>query len=242
MWGGGEVRVQTENKGTRQPGAGRWAPAAPRLFLCVKMNDPEIRALLYPLLAGGVYVDELPTGSTRADVVHITSEFMHGYEVKGDGDTLQRVPNQLRCYGEVYDFVTFVVTEKHLARLVPGLPKWVGVLVASATGLRVHRSAGYNGRVAAAPLSRLLLLEEVKQFLLARGLAGASTLRGREVASFLRTTRVVPLSCLAQYVRDRLMARLPERLLIRALRQAARKQRPAAAKRQAGCRKRTPRQ
>ncbi|OGX81320.1 hypothetical protein [Hymenobacter glacialis] len=25
------------------------------------MNDPEIRALLYPLLTGGVYVDELPT-------------------------------------------------------------------------------------------------------------------------------------------------------------------------------------
>ena len=55
------------------------------------MNDPEIRARLYPLLLGGVHIDELPTGSTRADVVHITEHFMHGYEVKGDGDTLQRV-------------------------------------------------------------------------------------------------------------------------------------------------------
>ena len=36
------------------------------------MNDPEIRALLYPLLLGGVRIDELPTGTTRADVVHIT--------------------------------------------------------------------------------------------------------------------------------------------------------------------------
>ena len=36
------------------------------------MNDPAIRALLYPLLLGGVRIDELPTGTTRADVVHVT--------------------------------------------------------------------------------------------------------------------------------------------------------------------------
>ncbi|MGY3090522.1 hypothetical protein ACVWYF_003577 [Hymenobacter sp. UYAg731] len=190
------------------------------------MNDPEIRALLYPLLLGGVCIDELPTGTTRADVVHITEHFMHGYEVKGDGDTLQRVANQLRCYGEVYDFVTFIVTEKHLPKLLPLLPEWVGVLVASAEGLRPHRAAGYNATVERAPLAKLLLLEEVKQFLLARGLTGVSTLRSREVSNFLRTTQLVPLSSLAQYVRERLIARLPERLLWRAERKAERERLP----------------
>ncbi len=194
------------------------------------MNDPEIRALLYPLLLGGVHIDELPTGTTRADVVHITEHFMHGYEVKGDGDTLQRVANQLRCYGEVYDFVTFIITEKHLAKLLPLLPAWVGVQVASAEGLRLHRAAAYNATVALAPLARLILLEEVKQFLLARGLAGASTLRSREVSNFLRTTNTVSLSSLAQYVRARLMARLPERLLLRAERKAERERLPARRK------------
>ena len=188
------------------------------------MNDPAIRARLYPLLLGGVHIDELPTGTTRADVVHITEHFMHGYEVKGDGDTLQRVENQLRCYAEVYDFVTFVVTEKHLAKLLPRLPAWVGVLVAEADGpaLRVHRAAGYNAGVQRAPLAGLLWVEEIKQYLLGLGLAGASTLRQREVAQFLRTTHTVPLSGLAQYVRQRLMARLPERLLRREERRAER--------------------
>ena len=190
------------------------------------MNDPEIRALLYPLLTAGVYIDELPTGTTRADVVHITEHFMHGYEVKGDGDTLQRVANQLRCYGEVYDFVTFIVTEKHLPKLLPLLPEWVGVLVASAQGLRAHRAAGYNATVERAPIAKLLLLEEVKQFLLARGLVGVSTLRSREISHFLRTTQLVPLASLAQYVRERLMARLPERLLMRAERRAERQRLP----------------
>lgn len=207
------------------------------------MNDPEIRARLYPLLLGGVHIDELPTGTTRADVVHITPAFMHGYEVKGDGDTLQRVENQLRCYAEVYDFVTFIVTAKHLPKLLPRLPEWVGVLVAEAEGdaLRTHRPAGYNATVQRAPLAALLLLAEVKQFLLARGLAGASTLRGREVAQFLRTTHTIPLSSLAHYVRERLMARLPERLLLREERRAERERlaairqrRRSAAKRRKG--------
>ena len=190
------------------------------------MNDPEIRALLYPLLSSGVYIDELPTGTTRADVVHITSDFMHGYEIKGNADTLQRVANQLRCYGEVYDFVTFVVTEKHLLKLLPLLPDWVGVLVASAEGLRIHRPAAYNATVALAPIAKLLLLEEVKQFLMARGLTGVSTLRSRDIGKFLRTTHLVPLASLAQYARERLMARLPERLLMRAERKAERERLP----------------
>ena len=188
------------------------------------MNDPEIRARLYASLQGGVYIDELPTGTTRADVVHVTEAFMHGYEVKGDNDTLQRVENQLRCYAEVYDFVTFVVTEKHLPKLLPRLPEWVGVLVAEAESatLRPHRPASYNATVQAAPLAGLLWVEEIKQFLLARGLSGASTLRQRDLAHYLRTTHTVPLSSLAQYVRERLIARLPERMAQREVRKAER--------------------
>ena len=194
------------------------------------MNDPEIRALLYPLLTDGVYVDELPTGNTRADVVHITEHFMHGYEVKGDRDTLQRVPNQLRCYAGAYDFVTFVVTEKHVPKLLPLLPAWVGVLVVSADGMRPYRPAAYNATVERAPVAALLLLEEVKQFLLALGLTGVSTLRGRDIAHLLRTNNRIPLARLAQYVRERLIARLPQRLLARAERKAER-QRVAAVRR-----------
>ncbi|MBX0290382.1 sce7726 family protein [Hymenobacter sp. HSC-4F20] len=186
------------------------------------MNDPEIRALLYPLLQGGVYVDELPTGTTRADVVHITEQFMHGYELKGDGDTLQRVEKQLPCYGRAYDFVTFVVTEKHLPKLLPQLPEWVGVLVASADGLRPHRPALYNATVERPAIAALLRLEEIKQFLLAQGLVGVSSLRRREVLSFLRTTQLVALSALAYYVRRQLMSRMEERLAFRAERKAER--------------------
>jgi hypothetical protein len=195
------------------------------------VNDPEIRALLYPLLQGGLYVDELPTGTTRADVVHITEHFMHGYELKGDADTLQRVAKQLPCYSKAYDFVTFVITEKHLPKLLPLVPEWVGVLVASAEGLREVRPAGYNATVERPAVAGLLRVEEIKQFLLAQGLPGVSTLRRREILNFLRTTRLVLLSDLARHVRERLMGRMEERLAIRAERKAERAQHGARKRR-----------
>ncbi|KAA9338454.1 sce7726 family protein [Hymenobacter busanensis] len=194
------------------------------------MNDPEIRALLYPLLTEGVYIDELPTGTTRADVVHITPQFMHGYEVKGDGDTLLRVAKQLPCYTRAYDFVTFVVTEKHLPKLLPLLPEWVGILVASPEGLRPHRPASYNATVERAAVAGLLRLSEVKAYLFDRGLHHVGLLRRRDLSHLLATAHSIPLSGLAQFVRDRLMARLPQRLQARAERKAERQQRPARAR------------
>jgi hypothetical protein len=195
------------------------------------MNDPEIRALLYPLLTGGVYVDELPTGTTRADVVHITDSYMHGYEVKGDGDTLQRVSSQLTCYARAYDLVTFVVTDKHVAKLLPLLPDWVGVLVASAQGLQVHRPALYNATVERAGVAGLLRLSEVKQYLMNLGLFHVNLLRRRDVAKLLNTAHSIPLSHLAQYVRERLISRMPQRLENRAVRKAERAKTPARKRR-----------
>jgi hypothetical protein len=96
------------------------------------------------------------------------------------------------------------------------------VAEADGLGLREYRPAGYNATVQRAPLAALLWVEEVKQFLLARGLAGASTLRQREIAHYLRTTHTISLSSLAQYVRERLMARLPERMALREERKAER--------------------
>ncbi|RTQ49134.1 hypothetical protein EJV47_13370 [Hymenobacter gummosus] len=186
------------------------------------MNDPEIRALLYPRLQGGVYVDELPTGTTRADVVHITEHFMHGYELKSDGDTLLRVKAQLPCYARAYDFVTFVVTEKHLTKLLDAVPEWVGVLVAAPEGLREYRPAAYNATVERGAVAGLLRLSEVKQYLMDLGLHHVSLLRRRDVVKLLNGTQVTLLSQLCQFVRERLIARMPQRLENREVRKAER--------------------
>lgn len=190
------------------------------------MNDPAIRALLYPLLTEGVYIEELPTGGTRADIVHITEQFMHCYEIKGAGDTMQRVVPQLEYYREVYDLITFVVTEKHLPKLLPLLPEWVGVMVATPEGIVTHRAAGYNSAIDRTALASLLMLDELKQFMLARGLRGISTMQRREVLHIMRHAHSIPISHWARYTRERLTARLPARIQQRAERKALRESRP----------------
>lgn len=176
------------------------------------MNDAAIRPLLYPLLAGGVHVDELPTGNTRADVVHITDQFMHGYEIKGDNDTLKRVPNQLRCYAQAYDLVTFVITQKHVAGVLALVPEWVGIYVASEQGLSSLRPAKLHEQVRRRNLAFLLLAEEVKAFLKDRGEKGLSRLRNFELGSWLAGAEHIPLPELSAFVRRRLIERMPQRL------------------------------
>ncbi|MBC6613045.1 sce7726 family protein [Hymenobacter sp. BT507] len=190
------------------------------------MNDPAIRALLYPLLTEGVYIEELPTGGTRADLVHITEQYMHCYEIKGSGDTLYRAVNQLDQYKLVYDFVTFVVAEKHVPKLMPLLPEWVGVMVATPEGLTTHRAAGYNSAVERTALGGLLMVDELRQFMLARGLRGVSTMQRREVMHIMRHAHNIPVSHWARYTRERLTARLPVRTQKRAERKALRESQP----------------
>lgn len=54
---------------------------------------------------------------------------MHGYELKSDRDTLNRLPEQVNAYSAVFDFVTLVVGERHLYRAIEVVPDWWGIRV-----------------------------------------------------------------------------------------------------------------
>lgn len=55
---------------------------------------------------------------------------MHGYELKGDHDTLCRLPEQANAYSAIFDFVTLVVSERHLLRAIDVVPDWWGIRIA----------------------------------------------------------------------------------------------------------------
>lgn len=133
------------------------------------MNDPEIRELLAPKLAHYVCtLGELTIGNqtgdmTRADVVGFTADAMHGFEIKGDGDTLKRIPLQLACYQRTFSRVTFVVTMKHLKKLLPMLPPGTGVWVAEEDGVHEWLPAMRHNKQEKAWLLGLLWVEELKE-------------------------------------------------------------------------------
>lgn len=100
------------------------------------MREIEIKRALtrhltsaYPLCPGA-FIEELEIngGEVRADLVHLQAD-IHCYEIKSDTDTLRRLVNQGSRYSRAFDRITLVVAERHLAKALPQLPLWWGVLV-----------------------------------------------------------------------------------------------------------------
>ncbi|UAW08029.1 hypothetical protein Mx4_p30 [Myxococcus phage Mx4] len=67
-------------------------------------------------------------GQCRVDVAALSPARLHGWEIKGDTDSLKRLPAQVEAYSRVLDRCTLVVGDVHLAAAEPLLPSWWGVL------------------------------------------------------------------------------------------------------------------
>src|SRR3972149_9340893 len=52
-------------------------------------------------------------GTARIDIA-VVNGIMHGYEIKSDQDTLQRLPEQMNIFNAVFNKVTLVVGKSHL--------------------------------------------------------------------------------------------------------------------------------
>jgi hypothetical protein len=68
-------------------------------------------------------------GSARVDVA-VVNGFIHGYELKSDVDTINRLPNQVREFSAVMDEMTLVVGKHHLLEAIHRVPDWWGITVA----------------------------------------------------------------------------------------------------------------
>lgn len=129
------------------PGAQRRARSA------VGLTDADIRAALFASLAAdgllsrddrrvtdsdnvsAFVVQELPIrgGFVRADVVVVSPSAVHVYEIKSDRDRLDRLPEQVRTYSTVADYLTIVTGWNHAAEVLRVAPRWAEVWLAERT-------------------------------------------------------------------------------------------------------------
>ncbi len=118
------------------------------------LRDGEIRKALVAELRredpDAVLFCELPLlrGSGRADVVTVNGS-IKGYEIKSDRDSLVRLRTQRILYEHTCEYVTIVLTAKHVDRAIREVPKYWGIaLVARArTGkisIKRLRAPAYN--------------------------------------------------------------------------------------------------
>lgn len=147
-------------------------------------------------------------GTARIDIAVING-IMHGYEIKSDKDTLQRLPEQMVEYNDVFDKITIIVGKNHLYEAIKIIPDWWGITVAkidSSNRIVFHtiREAEKNKHQKGISIARLLWREEALSILENRNDAKGIRSKQREIV-YDRLAKTLDLDTLKNHVRDALL-------------------------------------
>lgn len=122
-------------------------------------------------------------GNVRIDIA-VVNGIMHGYEIKSDRDTLERLPEQMKEFNTVFDQITLVVGKQHLYEAIHIVPDWWGIMIAKINKGKVvfHkiREPEDNKEQDKVSIARLLWREEALQILKECGQADGVRSKPRE--------------------------------------------------------------
>jgi len=113
--------------------------------------------------ADTLIIDEFSLPKARIDIAVVNGS-MHGFEIKSEADTLDRLFNQIPAYSAVFDRVTVVTAKRHVDALMALVPAWWGISIAAyrrtTITIRAIRAAGRNNDRDATQLAQLLWRKE----------------------------------------------------------------------------------
>jgi len=184
-----------------------------------RVKDCEIRAAAHGTLLrharacpDTIVLDELGVdhGACRIDIAVINGH-IRGLEIKADADVLDRLPGQVAAYGAVVDRATLIASPRHIARALPLLPEWWGVMsaeqLASGTiAFRTVRRERANRSVDPLTLARLLWRPEAAAILRSLGTSEKHLREPRETL-YRMLIKALPRRVLAERVRHTLKVR-----------------------------------
>jgi len=150
-------------------------------------------------------------GSARIDIA-VVNGIMHGYEIKSDKDTLNRLPEQMEVYNTIFDRVTLIVGKKHVIEAINLVPDWWGISIAKfdiQTNKLIFnciREAYENPQKNCLSIARLLWREEALQILEEIGYASGLRSKPRN-ALYERLSQTLDQKTLSDKVRERIFFR-----------------------------------
>jgi hypothetical protein len=155
------------------------------------------------------FIEELVVGESRIDGVAVNGA-LHGYEIKSDSDTLERLPSQARSYNAIFDEVTVIVGACHLEAVAAVVPSWWGISLAQENDGEIRittvRPTDRNPDPDPSAVASLLWRQEALEVLEAAGAADGYRSKPRaEIAK--RLARAMAIADLGRAVRERLKAR-----------------------------------
>ena len=146
----------------------------------MKIYDKDIRPILYDKISNlkeftsdntSIIIDEFPVveGSARVDIAVVNGK-LHGFEIKSEQDTLDRLSDQIFFYNMVFDKMTLVVSEKFKDKLINIIPKWWGIYYIKTVGnkpkLVVEKKSKLNKDIKIEAFLSLLWRNEMLELLL----------------------------------------------------------------------------
>ena len=153
------------------------------------MNDFDIREALLTELTEKHKDDSqarlfnefsLQHGLNRIDLI-VLKEDLHGFEIKSDKDSLERLFDQMRVYNTIFDRMTLVIGWRHFEAAIKIIPEWWGIQLACSTSqgsveIYEFRESAKNPNIDAFSLAKLLwkseAIEMLEQYGLVRSLNG----------------------------------------------------------------------
>lgn len=184
-----------------------------------RVRDCEIRAAAHATLLrhardcpDTIVIDELGVnhGACRVDIAVINGH-IRGLEIKADADVLDRLPAQVAAYGTIVDRASLIASPRHIARALPLLPEWWGVISAERgssgkIAFRPVRPERANRSIDPLTIARLLWRPEAAAILREVGAAEKHLRKPREEL-YQMLVAVLPRRELAQRVRYALRVR-----------------------------------
>jgi hypothetical protein len=154
-------------------------------------------------------------GVARIDIA-VVNGLMHGYEIKSDKDTLQRLPEQIRVFNLVFDKITLVVGKNHLYEAIQIIPEWWGITIAKSDSsgnviFNIIREACENENQNSVSIANLLWREEALKILEDNGASEGFYSKSREII-YTRLANVLDQKTLENRVRETLFLRTDWRL------------------------------
>lgn len=103
------------------------------------MYDADIREFLKKEFNNCLFVDEVVVGKARVDLLDISEE-LHGYEIKSDHDSYERLANQRKQYNRYLSRITAVVGYSKIHEIKLHIPDFWGIITVykSPTGKPVY--------------------------------------------------------------------------------------------------------
>jgi len=147
-------------------------------------------------------------GIARIDIA-IINDIIHGYEIKSDKDTLDRLSKQMNEYNAVFDKITLIVGRRYLYSAINMIPDWWGIKVAKIDNKNKVvfyniREAEKNPEQIGIYIARLLWREEALRILEEKNKAKGFRSKSRDLI-YKRLVSILDIETLKEQVKYTLL-------------------------------------